>query len=326
MTSLTAAGAPAQANGGEGNPVFSFQDERIDESSGLVDLGSLMVTNNDSGDDGIVYTVDPANGETVGTTRFGSADDAEALAPAGPHAVWFGDTGGNADPRETVSVTRVPVGRGDRTVDPESYRLHYPDGAHDAEALLADPATGRLYVVTKDLFGGRVYAAPKRLRAGSDNPLTALDKVGPLITDGAVFPDGKHVILRGYTSATVYTFPGFEKVDSFRLPQQPQGEAVSVGPGDRVRVGSEGKHSTVLQIELPREVRMALGEVSSPSPAPPTQPGTAGPEPSADDPAGNLADDAHGQTTGGWWFVGGGALVLAAGVLTLRSLRRRRAG
>jgi len=48
--------------------LFSFADPAITESSGLVDLGSLMVTTNDSGDDAVLYVVDPTTGRTVGRT------------------------------------------------------------------------------------------------------------------------------------------------------------------------------------------------------------------------------------------------------------------
>ena len=66
--------------------------------------------------------------------------------------------------------SRVPVGRGDTDVDAPSYELVFPEGPRDAESLLADPATGRLYVVSKGVFGGAVYAAPGRLSAGPAQP------------------------------------------------------------------------------------------------------------------------------------------------------------
>ena len=129
---------------GPGDPqtVFRFQDSRIVESSSLVDLGhGLTATANDSGDDGIVYVVD-RSGRTVGTTRYGESEDAEAMAPARkPGQVWVGDIGDNLAQRRDVAIRRVPVGRGDRTVVVPTYRLVYPDGAHDAETLLVSPRT-----------------------------------------------------------------------------------------------------------------------------------------------------------------------------------------
>ena len=125
--------------------------------------GDRVWTTNDSGDIGRVFTVDAATGETVGTTYWADGPrDVEALAPAGPGRVWVGDIGDNSGSRDSIEVTRVPVGDGDRTVDEETIDLVYPDGPRDAEALLVDPTTGRILVVTKGVFAGEVYAAPPR--------------------------------------------------------------------------------------------------------------------------------------------------------------------
>ena len=189
--------------------MFSFQDSRIDESSSLVDLGhGLMATANDSGDDGIVYVVD-RSGRTVGTTRYGESDDAEAMAPARkPGYVWVGDLGDNLAQRRDVALRRVPVGRGDRTVVVPTYRLVYPDGAHDAETLLVSPRTRRMYIVTKAPLNAAVYVAPRRLRADRPNPLTRVTTLALTATDGAVLRDGRHALVRGYFSADALHVPG----------------------------------------------------------------------------------------------------------------------
>ena len=67
-----------------------------------------MVTTNDSGDTGRVFTVDPATGETVGTTDWGNdPQDVEALAPLDDNDVWVGDIGDNAESRDSVQVAPV---------------------------------------------------------------------------------------------------------------------------------------------------------------------------------------------------------------------------
>ena len=150
--------------------VFRFADPEIVESSGLAAAAGLVTTVNDSGDCARVFTVD-APGRTVGVTTWDDEPtDVEALAPAGRGEVWVGDIGDNAAARDDVTVTRVPVGRGDRSVAGEAFDLVYPDGPHDAEALLAHPRTGRLFVVTKGVLGGTVYAAPSALRADRAEP------------------------------------------------------------------------------------------------------------------------------------------------------------
>ena len=222
-----AALAPADA---DRDVVFRFADPAIVESSGLTAAGGLVTTVNDSGDSARVFTVDAASGRTVGVTTWdGEATDVEALAPAGDGEVWVGDIGDNAAARDEVTVTRVPVGRGDRSVAGESFRLVYPDGPADAEALLAHPRTGRLFVVTKGVFGGEVYAAPSALRADAPNRLRLLGDAPGIVTDGAFFPDGRHLLLRNYGRAFVLSFPSLDLVGGFDLPAQKQGEGIAVG-------------------------------------------------------------------------------------------------
>ncbi|MGY2875985.1 hypothetical protein ACVW00_003175 [Marmoricola sp. URHA0025 HA25] len=238
--------------------VFSFVDPSITESSGLVDLGSVMVTMNDSGGDPDLFVVDPRTGRTVGHTTYADrVTDVEALAPGGGDVVWAGDIGDNDARRDSVQVYRVPVARGDHTVDAASYDLVYPDGAHDAESLVVAP-DGRLYVITKGLLGGTAYAAPLHLDAGRPNRLEPVASVDLWATDAALFPDGKHLLVRGYDTAVVYTFPGFQPVASLDLPRQRQGEGVSIGSSGRIRLSSEGRNSPVLEVSLPDAVAAAL--------------------------------------------------------------------
>lgn len=290
--------------------LFSFTDPAITESSGLVDLGSLMVTTNDSGDDAVLYTIDPATGRTVGRTTYARAvTDVEALAPAGGDKVWAGDIGDNTESRQVVEVHLVPVGRGERHLQAPSYRLVYPDGAHDAESLIAP--RGRLYVITKGVLGGSLYAAPKRLDPRNVNRLTKVGEVSEWATDAAML-DARHVLVRGYGGAEVLTFPGFKKVAGFGLPSQQQGEGVSVGPGGRVRLSSEGAHSPVLQIALPADVRALL----HPAPA---HTGSASPTPGAQHASRHSSGDSGGSTP----YLGIAAACLALLAVALWIARRR---
>lgn len=320
LVAVQPAHAQAQAQGraqAQGHPrvLFHFDDGRITESSGLVDLGhGLMATVNDSGDGPYVYVVD-ADGHTVGVTDYGGrAIDVESMAPIDAGHVWVGDTGGNTTTRTSVQVYRVPVGRGDRTVQAPAYDLAYPDGAHDAETLLANPRSGRLYVVTKSFAGGTVYAAPRHLVTGGPNRLHPIGRVPGFLTDGSFLADGRHVLLRGYGGAAVYRFPDLVRVGpSFALPRQQQGEGISVGPGGRIRLSTEGRHTAVLQVALPASVRQALSHpaaapTSSPTPARPYHPP---PRPQPTEPP-------------AWWATASLAAVLVLGGAWLWVHRRRR--
>ncbi|GAB6986932.1 hypothetical protein [Nocardioides pyridinolyticus] len=240
------------AASGPDDPTYSvdltYRDPAIVEASGLVVRGGFYVTVNDSGDGGRIFTVD-GSGETVGTTSWADEPtDTEALAPAGAGEVWVGDIGDNPGSRSSITVLKVPYGPGDRTVTPESYELVYPDGAHDAEALLAQPRTGQLFVVTKDIFGGTMYAAPRELSADRPNELMPVVDTKGFVTDGSFFPDGRSYVLRDYGNAAIYSFPDHERLASFRLPSQQQGEGIAVAEDGSVHVNTEGQFSDVLQV------------------------------------------------------------------------------
>ncbi|UMG93754.1 hypothetical protein MF408_06230 [Nocardioides sp. TF02-7] len=168
--------------------VFAFQDPEIIESSGLVARDGLFATLNDSGDSARVFTLDPATGETVGVTEW-DADpvDLEAMAPVGAGEVLVGDIGDNPGQRDSISVTRLPVGEGTPSGPVTTYELVYPDGRHDAESLLVHPGTGQVMVVAKEIIG-RLYVAPEELADDRPNRLAEVGEVLPVATDGAFFP------------------------------------------------------------------------------------------------------------------------------------------
>jgi hypothetical protein len=274
-----AAGAGAAAE-----PVLTLTDPAITESSGLVvDDASgerLLVTTNDSGDTGRVFTVDAATGDTVGVTTWSTDPvDVEALAPAGPGEVWVADIGDNDAERSSVSIARVPVGRGERTAAPlAELELTYPDGPRDAETLLVDP-DGRVLVVTKGLLGGEFLRSEVAAADAGRSGTLALSAVGealPIATDGAFLPDGRHLVVRSYGSAVVYAYPSLEAVGSLRLPPQRQGEGIAADGAGAVLLSSEGVGSEVLRVRLPRDLRRAMApevpdepEEAAPSDPPP---------------------------------------------------------
>jgi hypothetical protein len=309
---LGAAAAPVLPRG---QVAFTFADPEIVESSGLAVVDGLVVTVNDSGDSGRVFAVDPGTGSTVGVTSWASEPrDVEAVAAAGAGSVWVGDIGDNSAVRDSVEVLRVAVGRGDRTVSPERYELVYPDGATDAESLLVEPGTGRLVVVSKGILGGAFYRAPARLSADRPNRLEAIGTALPIATDGAFFPDGRHVVVRNYGSASVLTWPGLEEVGDLDLPAQDQGEGLAVDADGSLLLSTEGAFTDVLRVTLPARVQAAMAPPSaSVPPAPAVDPaGPDAPEPTSDRSV--------------WPWALGGWLGLGVLLLLLRWLWRRPGG
>ncbi|WP_148611250.1 hypothetical protein [Nocardioides rubriscoriae] len=320
LVDLASAGAAPS-----GRVELTFTDPAIVESSGLVARDGLVVTVNDSGDTGRVFAVDRRTGDTVGVTTWSDdPEDVEALAPAGAGHVWVADIGDNAEARDSVSVTRVPVGRGDHDVrgDVTTYELVYPGGARDAETLLVDP-DGRLVVVTKGVFGAEVLRAPARLDPGRPNRMRAVGTARAIATDGAFWPDGRHLVVRGYSSASVYAWPSLGLVARFDLPDQPQGEGITVDEDGVVLISTEGVRTDVLRVRLPRRAAAAVAPVAPVAPPPSV---TASPSTDSGVAArpvdGVDAPDVVGGRSGRSYVIGAGfALVML--VLLVRSLRPR---
>lgn len=296
-----------------GREVFRFSDPAIVEASALVVQDGLFVTTNDSGDSGRIFAVDES-GDTVGTTEWSdNPEDAEALAPAGEGYVWVGDIGDNSGRRSSVEIARVPIGRENRTVVPAEYHLTYPDGSTDAETLMRNPVTGRIYIASKNVFGGQLYAVPEDLDPGRPNQMRAVGHVLPVATDGAFFPDGQHLIIRDYTTAVVYAWPSLQPVGRFTLPRQRQGEGIAVAEDGRVYVSTEGPRAPVLEVTLPAKIAAA---VQAGSDGPGSSP-TAG----TSDSDGSEQADSESGSRDLWPWLAGGLLGVVAIAVLVRALR-----
>ncbi len=282
------------------------------------------MTVNDSGRPGAGSSPStPATGETVGVTRWDTDPrDVEAVAPAGPGEVWVGDIGDNRRVRDSIEVLRVPVGREDRTVEPERFELVYPDGAADAETLMTEPGTGRLVVVGKGVFGGIVYAHRRvSTRTGPTGWRRSATTIG-LATDGSFFPDGRHLVVRNYGRAAVLTWPQLEELGSFELPPQEQGESIAVDERGRVLIGTEGAFSEVQRVRLPRAIDAAMTHASPTTPRLPRRPRARARRrpPTTRRARREAADDDGSSTT---WLVGGAVALALLLVLLVATVQAR---
>ena len=300
---------------------FTLADREITESSGLGQQDGLVLTVNDSGADPVVFAIDPASGETVGRTTYTSdeVEDVEALAVGPDGTVWVGDIGDNGSDRESIALYAVPpVGRGDRTVEAPRYDLVYPDGPRDAETLLAHPRTGRLFVVSKRIFGGAVFAVPDQLREDRPNVLRSVAAVNGLLTDGTFTADGSHALLRGYGRVWLAETERWRYLANMPLPDQRQGEGITVTEDpETFLISSEGAGTPVLSVPMAEDMAAAFrGEDSAEAP----------PATSEEDPPGEAEPDPEDEGVPALRVVGlaaGGLLALGVGALLLRGVRRR---
>ncbi len=216
-----------------------FDASRVPGASGLAasarNPGWRYLLNDRPGTDA-VWLLD-GRARLHGPLRIAGLDavDTESLevAPCGPDdarsCLYIGDIGDNLRSREHVEVHRIvePDLEGTLPTAPlpaDVARLVYPDGPHDAEALLVD-ADGRPHLVTKATFDAeRDETGPTRLYTASAFANGVLEEVGRLtlpaprrrvlgpvvgdvVTGGSVAGDGR-VLLRTYDHVVLLTPPG----------------------------------------------------------------------------------------------------------------------
>lgn len=315
-------------------------DPELSELSGMVVAGSAVVAMADGGRRVELHRLDDAlDGDcSISDTRTVDINpyDVEDLARGPDGALWVADIGDNETSRDTVAVIVVPADG-----EPRLHRLTYPDGPHDAEALLVD-AAGRPVVVTKEIGTAGVYRTaeapdgvgptPMHRLGGldlpaSDTPGGPVGSFGSqLVTGAAASADGRVVALRTYTDAWLFRAPDGDPAMALTengaplrvpLPDEPQGEAIAFAPDGTLLSGSES-------------ARAARGEIRSvPGAAALAAPPPVGTEPAPATAAPPVGDVAAPQQPPDWMpaVIGGAA---AAGLLLVvtvaMALRGRRRG
>jgi hypothetical protein len=229
------------------------------ELSGLVlsrTQPRVLWTHNDSGDHARVLAVTTtgrllADVAVTGAENVDWEDIAIGPAPGRGDALYVADTGDNLARRREVVVYRVPEprvgGGGPRASAPAArLALRYPTGAQDAEALLVDPSSGALVVVTKS-FGGDagVYVAA-RAAAGATTVLRRRGRLslgfGEAVTAGDVSADGRTIVLRTYDRAFVWTRRGREPLATAlrRRPCTAREHLLVEGQGEALALTRDG--------------------------------------------------------------------------------------
>jgi hypothetical protein len=279
---------------------------QLAELSGLVrsrDHRKVLWAHNDSGDAPRVFAIG-IDGADLGTVSIGGAtaldweDIALGPGPGGRDHLYLGDIGDNQATRDEIVVYRVqepdppsppnaPAG-GSGAAAADRLTLHYPDGAHDAEALLVDARTGDLVIVTKVSEGpAGVYRTGGGARAAAGSVLT-LERVGDLgeppdpslgqrlsqlgilggIADRVTAADSNADVgvaaVRTYGGVAIFTWPKRVALADalLRAPcaapaptdvRFPQGEAIAIAPNGRSYfTASEGAGAPLVEFEAAR--------------------------------------------------------------------------
>jgi hypothetical protein len=263
-----------------------LEEQSVAESSGLAasrNSPGVYWTHNDSDNGPFIYAFDE-KGARRGVWRVNGAtsrDWEDMAAGPGPNRdvsyLYIGDTGDNMGKRTEIIVYRIP----EPAIDPssatstklkplitepaEAIRLRYPEGAHDAEALLVHPVSGKIYVVTKVAFENPlVYEADSMQLTDSSISFNRLGELninslfGGIITGGAISPDGQRVALcdlfQGYEFVLPKANANFNEIwkqplTTVWLGKRKQGEAITYRlDGKALLATSEGRPTPLIQV------------------------------------------------------------------------------
>ena len=174
----------------------------------------------------------------IGATNVDWEDIAAARG-----SLYVGDIGDNLERRSEIGLYRVPEHSLSGWAQSRRITLRYPDGAHDAEALLVDPSGRQLAVVTKSLSGSAtVYAGPV-----ADGTLRRVARVrlgnALQVTAGDVSGDGRTVVLRTYDRAFVWSRRRDESLASVfrRKPCSSRADLLVEGQGESIALSADGR-------------------------------------------------------------------------------------
>lgn len=231
-----------------------IENDVLDEASGLAvsrSNSTYIWSHNDSGGDPSLYLMDDT-GADIGSFELENAQNIDwedmAIGPgpnAGQSYLYAADIGDNRAARDDYTIYRVlepnlnvaniPNTSTLSSVDAINYI--YDDGnARDAEALMVDPLTNDIYIVSKREASVILYVLP------FPQNLTALDTADRLrvlpftmVTAADISPDGNEVLIKNYLNVYHWSKSGTESVSELlgtmpsRLPYtvEPQGESIA---------------------------------------------------------------------------------------------------
>lgn len=265
-------------------PVGHVAQSALVEASGLVasrENADVLWSHNDSGGAPEVFALEEDGTDRGRFTLQGAeAVDWEdiALGPGDDSGsdeqgdmIYLGDIGDNNEQRPSVTVYRAPEptlrpgAAGGTITGVEAIDLTYADGPHNAEALLTDPVTGDLFIVTKVVTGtAGAYRIPAGSGPGAPVTMARAGDVGvpagSLVTGGDVSPDGSLVALRTYSAVLLWDRAEGQTVAEALAgrpceaprPVESQGEAVAfTADGKGYVTVSEGAHPAVNAFHVP---------------------------------------------------------------------------
>ncbi|KAL3895752.1 MAG: hypothetical protein SGCHY_004514, partial [Lobulomycetales sp.] len=190
------------------NTLARMKNSKLTEISGISrsSKDKTLWMHNDSGDQARIFAVDTSNGETVAEAQLRDvrAADFEDIT-FNDGVVFVGDIGDNARKRNTISIYRFdePSLDTDSTVSSERFKFSYPGRKQNSEALMIDPISGGLFLISKESTRASLFEIP----IGKSDQLIehqVLKGIREAVTGADISQDGSEILVVGMD--TVFLF------------------------------------------------------------------------------------------------------------------------
>ena len=293
---------------GPARQVCTLANTKVAESSGLACsrlAPGVFWTHNDSGDGPVLYAFN-TKGEHLATCTVAGAEardweDVASFTMRGQGFLLIADTGDNDAKRPKCSlyvVREPPVGTAEKPAEVRARAalridFTYEDGPRDCEAVGIDPTTLTIYLCSKELGGGRIYALPwpgEKAAPGAPPRVAraiATFAGAPMPTAMDISPDGRRAVILSYLDAYEYVRGPDEdwaaafgwKPRVLKMPRRNQGESIGYGPDGRtLYLTSEFAPTPLLEVPV-AEAAPAAAPAAKPPEKPAEKPPVAAPKP-----------------------------------------------
>jgi hypothetical protein len=212
----------------------------LKEASGIAsskNVANTLWVAEDSGNPPQLYSLN--NDGTVRKTVYlkeVTNRDWEDLARAGD-TLYVADIGDNNKVFSEYAIYKFaePTAIIDTVLQVDKIRFRYPDGAHDAESLLVDPATKDIFIITKQDDPSAIYKISFPYSITDVNTAVRVGQLGFTGAVGAALsPDASEVLVKSYITMYYYKRNNLSLEAALQTPPtilpykvEPQGEAIT---------------------------------------------------------------------------------------------------
>jgi len=181
--------------------------------------------------DGTNILVTDSKGEKAGTVSFTASTESVQGLALHSDALYVGDIGDPNATSKKVTVYRLPTAVGNQPY--QAYDFSYPDGSHDAKALLVS-GKGRIYIITGGDQPGIYYAETEPSRSAT-NKLTRAADAPAGVTDAVFLADGVTHPLENMNAWIVHQ--GYLYAVGSRTSDRPGSERIiNLATGEQVEI------------------------------------------------------------------------------------------